>query len=106
MALRLLVDGTAGRRIGEGVANRMAQVAELVRRAEVDATAFSLGTRPDRPVGLDGPERESANDAELRAAGVLPGDPSLYPTSLEDLYGPPEARLRAAARQVRPGGRP
>ena len=40
----VLVDGRDGRRIGEGVANRMSQVAELVRRAEVDARAFALGT--------------------------------------------------------------
>jgi hypothetical protein len=55
-------------------------------------------------VGLDGPGRESDNDAELRAAGVLPGDPSLYPTSLEDLYGPPDARMPATDRHVRRAG--
>ena len=100
----VLVDGRSGRRIGEGVANRMSQVAELVRRAEVDAQAFALDTRPGRDVGLDGPQRESANDAELLAAGILPGDPSLYPTSLEDLYGPPDARLPSATRHVHRGG--
>jgi hypothetical protein len=97
----VLVDGTAGRRMGEGVASHFAQVAELVRRAEVDGTASVPGTRADRVVGLDGPARESDNDAELRAAGVLPGDPSLYPTSLEDLYGPPDARMPATDRYVR-----
>jgi len=96
----VLVDGTSGRRIGEGVANHFRQVAELVRRAEVDATAFDLGTRGGRDVGLDGPARESANDRELMEAGILPGDPSLYPTSLEDLYGPPDARM-PVARHVR-----
>ncbi len=99
----VLVDGTSGRRIGEGVANHFRQVAELVRRAEVDATAFDLGTRAGRDVGLDGPARESANDRELRDAGILPGDPSLYPTSLEDLYGPPDARM-PLARHVRKAG--
>ena len=39
-------------------------------------------------LGLDGPARELANDQELRPAGILPGDPSLYPRSLADLYGP------------------
>ena len=97
----VLIDGSSGRRIGEGVANQMSQVAELVRRAEVDATAFSLDTRPGRDIGLDGPQRESANDAELLAAGILPGDPSLYPESLEDLYGPPDARMPSATRHVR-----
>jgi len=100
----VLVDGVAGRRIGEGVANHFRQVSELVRRAEVDATAFATGTRADRDIGLDGPSRESANDAELRVAGILPGDPSLYPRSLEDLYGPPDARMPATDRHVRRAG--
>lgn len=89
----VLVDGAAGRRIGEGVANHFSQVAELVRRAQVDRQAFSMGSRSERGSrsrafagGLDGPARESANDQELRAAGILPGDPSLYPTSLEDVF--------------------
>ena len=100
----VLVDGTTGRRLGEGVASQFAQVADLVRRAEVDGAGFGPGTRADRLVGLDGPERESDNDAELRAAGILPGDPSLYPTSLEDLYGPPDARMPATDRHVRRAG--
>jgi hypothetical protein len=100
----VLVDGATGRRIGEGVATHFAQVAELVRRAEGDGTGFATDARSDRMVGLDGPGRESDNDAELRAAGVLPGDPSLYPTSLEDLYGPPDARMPATDRHVRRAG--
>jgi hypothetical protein len=99
----VLVDGARGRRVGEGVANHFRQVVELVRRAEVDAAAFDLGNRAGRDVGLDGPARESANDRELRDAGILPGDPSLYPTSLEDLYGPPDARM-PTARHVRRAG--
>jgi hypothetical protein len=89
----VLVDGSAGRRIGEGVANHFSQVAELVRRARIDMQAFGIGTRNERGSrsrafagGLDGPARESANDHELRAAGILPGDPSLYPSSLEDVF--------------------
>ena len=100
----VLVDGKAGRRVGEGVANHINQVAELVRRAEVDVVAFTLDTRPSRDVGIDGPARESANDQELLDAGVLPGDPSLYPTSVEDLYGPPDARMPAALHHVRRAG--
>ena len=100
----VLVDGAAGRRIGEGVANEMSQVAELVRRAEVDATAAADQARAGHDVGLDGPRRESANDAELLAAGILPGDPSLYPTSLEDLYGPPDARMPTATRRLQREG--
>ena len=100
----VLVDGTSGRRVGEGVANQFRQVAELVRRAEVDAAAFTLGTRPGRDVGIDGPARESANDRELLDAGIRPGDPSLYPTSLDDLYGPPDARMPAAPHPMRRAG--
>jgi len=100
----VLVDGTSGRRIGEGEANHFRQVAELVRRAEVDATAFAPGTREDREIGIDGPARESANDRELMDAGILPGDPSLYPASLEDLYGPPDARMPTSTRHIRAAG--
>jgi hypothetical protein len=105
----VLVDGREGRRIGEGVAHHFGQVAELVRRAQVDARPFDPGRRSDsrpgsprtdsRPggrrtdsrsrtfaQGLDGPARESANDDELLAAGIHPGHRSLYPTSLDDVF--------------------
>jgi hypothetical protein len=85
----VLVDGRSGRRIGEGVAHHFHQVAELVRRADADARDFTVGTTTGRAFaeGLDGPERERANDRELLAAGILPGDPSLYPSSLDDVHG-------------------
>lgn len=85
----VLVDGRSGRRIGEGVANHFHQVVEMVRRAEADAGGFSTATTagPAFAAGLDGPQRELANDNELLAAGIRPGDPSLYPRSLDDLYG-------------------
>jgi hypothetical protein len=85
----VLVDGRAGRRIGEGVANHFSQVAELVRRAEVDVRPFGLGSRSKSFAdGLDGPARESANDEELLAAGIHPGHDSLYPKSLSDVFAP------------------
>jgi hypothetical protein len=84
----VLVDGASGRRIGEGVANHFHQVVELVRRAASDARVFTVGTGSRGLVdGLDGPERELDNDRELIDAGILPGDPSLYPSSLDDVYG-------------------
>jgi hypothetical protein len=85
----VLVDGRSGRRIGEGVANHFRQVVEMVRRAEADAGGFTAATTsgPASAAGLDGPRRELANDSELLAAGIRPGDPSLYPRSLDDLYG-------------------
>jgi len=84
----VLVDGSTGRRIGEGVANHFHQVVELVRRAEADTQAFRVGSASRAYArGLDGPERELDNDRELMAAGIMPGDPSLYPSSLDDVYG-------------------
>ena len=85
-----LVDGATGRRVGEGAANQFAQIADLVRRAAVDAgppRATPSGS-PSRAtaLGLDGAEREAANDEELRSAGITPGHPSLYPRSLDDIF--------------------
>src|ERR1019366_949394 len=83
----VLVDGASARRIGEGVANHFNQVAELVRRAVVDVRPFGLGSRSKGFAdGLDGPERETANDEELLAAGIHPGHRSLYPRSLADVF--------------------
>jgi len=95
----VLVDGASGRRIGEGVANHFRQVVELVRRAESDARSLALGSRSRGLAdGLDGPERELDNDRELMAAGIRPGDPSLYPASLDGVHGriPPRPRGESA----------
>jgi hypothetical protein len=85
----VMVDGTSGRRIGEGVANTVHQVADLVRRSQADARGNPTPTTTGRAhaEGLDGPERERDNDRELTAAGILPGDPSLYPSSLAEVHG-------------------
>jgi hypothetical protein len=84
----VLVDGRSGRRIGEGVANHFHQVVEMVRRAEADAGGFTAASASRAwAEGLDGPQRELANDRELMAAGIHPGDSSLYPRSLEDIHG-------------------
>ena len=78
----VLVDTAEGRRSGEGVANHLSQVVQLVERARADG-----GDRTERDrAHLDGKEREAHNDRLLRRAGVLPGDPSLYPTRLEDVF--------------------
>jgi hypothetical protein len=90
----VLVDGSTGRKVGQGVASHVGQLVELVRRAEIDrASTTSTTTPPAAPArstvadrGLDGPAREEATDEVLRAAGILPGDPSLYPRSLEDVF--------------------
>jgi hypothetical protein len=86
----VLVEGSSGHRIGEGVANHFHQVVELVRRAQSDAQVFSIASRGRGLIdGLDGPDRELDNDRELIDAGILPGDPSLYPSSLDEVYGRP-----------------
>ncbi len=96
----VLIDGASGRRVGEGVANHVQQVVELVRRAESDTRSFSVGSRSRSYAdGLDGPERELDNDRELIRAGVMPGDPSLYPSSLDALYGPTGEPLRRRQEQ-------
>lgn len=85
----VLVDGEAGRRAGEGVAHHLAQVADLVGRSDLDARGPLASTSaPSRAtaVGLNGAERERANDDDLRRAGILPGDPSLYPRGLDDVF--------------------
>ncbi|MCL2393295.1 MAG: hypothetical protein FWC87_01300 [Acidimicrobiaceae bacterium] len=95
----VLVDGEAGRRIGEGVAHQLSQVADLVGRADVDARGpFASTSAPSRAmaVGLNGAEREQANDEELRRAGIHPGDPSLYPRGLDDVFA-------STAHLARPG---
>ena len=93
----VLVDGSVDRRIGEGVANGFDQVVDLVRRAEGDVPG-PVAQPGSGAINLDGPARESANDAELRRAGILPGDPSLYPRSLADVFADPPPG------PARPGG--
>lgn len=78
----VLIDTGEGRRVGEGMANQLSQVVELVRRAADDEVA------PGHPYRgrIGGPEREALNDMLLERAGVMPGDPSLYPRRLEDMF--------------------
>jgi hypothetical protein len=95
----VLVDGRTGQKVGQGVASHVGQLAELVRRAEHDRGwpadpalgrlgpwHRSPGPEPGPPTALGGPAREAAADEVLQAAGILPGDPSLYPQTLEDVF--------------------
>lgn len=81
----VLVDGATGQKVGQGVARQVGQLAELVRRAEHDR-GHAGGTRERGEGSAGGPAREAAADEVLAAAGILPGDPSLYPRTLDDVF--------------------
>jgi hypothetical protein len=77
----VLVDGESGEVIGEGAANEWGQVQSLLRTALDDAGML------DRKGNLKGGRRgkpradmlrEARADRDLLAAGIRPGDPSLY----------------------------
>jgi hypothetical protein len=76
-----LVDGDSGEVIGEGSANDWAQVQSLVHTALADAGFLDkkgrfTGDRRGKPrADL---LREARADRDLMAAGIMPGDPSLY----------------------------
>jgi hypothetical protein len=68
------VSGPAGKVMGEGVSSTWEQVRTLVSNAVADGT-----TAPGRPRSRADRERDAEVDRVLADAGVLPGDPSLYP---------------------------
>ncbi len=67
----ILID--SGKIVGEGSAGSWKQIRSLLTQAYSDST---VRTRTRRA----GADREQHADHELRAAGIEPGDPSLYPT--------------------------
>jgi hypothetical protein len=80
----VLVDGESGEVIGEGAANEWGQVQSLLRTALDDADML------DRKGNLKAARRgkpradvlrEARADRDLLAAGIRPGDPSLYTLS-------------------------
>jgi hypothetical protein len=80
----VLVDGAAGRVVGEGAATQWEQVRNLMGQALADAgiaaergRAITRGPAAQR-ARLDGAAREARVDDELRAAGITPGHASLY----------------------------
>jgi hypothetical protein len=89
----ILVDGPAGRVLGEGAAASWEQVAKLLGQAAADAGMNVDGSPLQRsaPDGrLTGPERAARADSDLMAAGIGPGHPSLYP---DELVGGADAAL-------------
>ncbi len=74
----IAVDGPSGRVKGEGTGMSWAQVARLLAQATGDLAYLSdTDLRKHKPSG--DADREARADRELMAAGILPGDPSLYP---------------------------
>lgn len=69
------VSGSSGRVVGEGTASTWEQVVNLVSRANDDRLETRSGTRSQVDEA-----RGARIDQELARAGILPGDPRLYPT--------------------------
>ncbi|MFV0460847.1 MAG: hypothetical protein ACK5MT_18990 [Actinomycetales bacterium] len=82
------VDGPSGKVRGEGAASTWDQVDNLMRQglADQDAQNAVAARRSIVPRTGNGAFRDARAEAELAAAGILPGDPSLYesPISLDE----------------------
>jgi hypothetical protein len=69
------VHGPSGEVVGEGAAGSWAQISSLLEQALVDGGLLER-------VGANSDDRHGRIDAELMAAGIHPGHPSLYPAPL------------------------
>jgi hypothetical protein len=76
----ILVDGPSGEVVGEGAGTSWAQVVDLLSRAVADGAAAARGPAR-RASRMGGKDRADRVDRDLRAAGIEPGDPSLYPAA-------------------------
>lgn len=79
------VSGPASKVMGEGVAAGWEEVRTLVANAVADGTTAAAPARrgPHERSRAD-QRRDDSVDRQLRAAGIEPGDPRLYPTSISD----------------------
>jgi hypothetical protein len=75
----VLVDGTTGAVLGEGTALSWARVLDLAAVASGD-DRLAGGVRADPRKPSRDRRQEAEVDRLLLDAGILPGDPSLYPT--------------------------
>lgn len=86
----ILVDGPTGAVVGEGAAGSWPQVRNLLGQAaadagyDVDQPSLDTTATATRRARQGGREREARADAELAAAGIGPGHPSLYQNPFED----------------------
>lgn len=77
----IAVDGPSGQVKGEGTGMSWGQVARLLAQATGDL-AYLSDTELRKHKPSSDAEREARVDRELMAAGIMPGDPSLYPTGV------------------------
>lgn len=83
------VDGPSGRVRGEGTGGDWGQVAQLLARATGDLAYVGEATPRARKARRDA-VAERDTDAALLAAGILPGDDSLYRRADGSWAGPPD----------------
>ena len=77
----IYIDGERGRVVGEGAASSWQQVATFLRQSLEDAgydASDQQALRPSAAAAETGRDRADRIDAELRAAGIEPGDPRLF----------------------------
>jgi hypothetical protein len=79
----VLVDGWSSHVVGEGAANTWEQVSSMVSQALADEALADRSSANLRRRGAA--EREGHVDAVLLAAGIVPGDPRLFPQSADDI---------------------
>jgi len=73
----VLVDGPGARIVGEGAAASFDQLQGLMTKALADG-GYGMNAQRSRRDILRGRQRGASADEALRAAGIAPGDPSLY----------------------------
>jgi hypothetical protein len=77
----IYIDGERGQVVGEGAAGSWEQVATFLRQSLEDAGydgSDRRALRPSAAAAESGRDRADRIDAELRAAGIEPGDPRLF----------------------------
>lgn len=96
----VLVGGAEGLVIGEGTGTSWEQVGNLLAQATGDLAYAGEDTAPTAKARRD-TVVERDTDAELLAAGIRPGDPSLYPGPTAE--GSPVAPAAASGGSDEPG---
>jgi hypothetical protein len=76
------VDGPSATVVGEGAAGSWDHLRDMLSQALADA-GFDARARRERRAASGSRARADRADAELLAAGIEPGDPSLYPRAEE-----------------------